>query len=254
LVYSEEISLNRQYESNIKWTKKLSNALKEKNIVTYYQPIVNNSDLSYEKYECLVRMIDEGKVVSPFFFLDVAKQTRQYFEITETVIYQAFELFKEKDVDFSINLSILDIMEPRVSKYILSMLEKYDIGSRVVFEIVESEYMENFGSVMDFIHEAKRYNCKIAIDDFGTGYSNFEYLIKLKADYLKIDGSIIKNIHKDENAFLVVSTIVEFSKKLGMKTVAEFVENEEIFKIVKELGIDYSQGYYFSEPKEGLRD
>ncbi|MBE0515146.1 EAL domain-containing protein [Sulfurimonas sp.] len=252
LVYSEEISLNRQYESNIIWTKKLSNALKEKNIITYYQPIVNNSSLSYEKYECLVRMIDSKKIIPPYFFLDVAKQTRQYFDITKTVVYQAFEMFKEKDVEFSINLSILDMLEPDVSKYILSMLEKYDIGSRVVFEIVESEYMENFEGVMSFIGEVKKYNCKIAIDDFGTGYSNFEYLIKLKADYLKIDGSIIKNIDKDENAFLVVSTIVEFSKKLGMKTIAEYVESEEIFKIVKELGIDYSQGYYFSEPKKDL--
>jgi len=190
--------------------------------------------------------------VAPFFFLEVAKQTRQYFDITKTVLYQAFEMFKEKDVEFSINLSILDIVEPKISKYILSMLKKYDIGPRVVFEIVESEYMENFEGVMNFIGEVKKYNCKIAIDDFGTGYSNFEYLIKLKADYLKIDGSIIKNIDKDENAYLVVSTIVEFSKKLGMKTIAEYVESEEIFKIVKELGIDYSQGYYFSEPKEEI--
>ncbi|MCK9453747.1 MAG: EAL domain-containing protein [Sulfurimonas sp.] len=253
LIYSEEISLNRQYENNIIWTKKLSEAIKQDNLTTYYQPIVNNSDLSYEKYECLVRMKDGDKIVSPFFFLDVAKQTRQYFDITKTVLYQAFELFKEKDVDFSINLSILDIMEPRIANYILDMLREYDIGSRVVFEIVESEYMDNFTKVLEFIREVKKYNCKVAIDDFGTGYSNFEYLIKLKADYLKIDGSIIKNIDKDENAYLVVSTIVEFSKKLGMKTIAEFVENEEIFKIVKELGIDYSQGYCFSEPKEDLQ-
>ena len=96
----------------------------------------------------------------------------------------------------------------------------------------------------------KKYKCKIAIDDFGTGYSNFEYLIKLKADFLKIDGSLIRNLERDDNARIVVSTIVEFSKKLGMKTIAEFVENEEIFNIVKEMGIDYSQGYFFSMPIE----
>ncbi|MFA7609853.1 MAG: EAL domain-containing protein [Sulfurimonas sp.] len=132
------------------------------------------------------------------------------------------------------------------------MLERYDIGSKIVFEIVESEYIEKFEDVMRFIAKVKKYNCKIAIDDFGTGYSNFEYLIKLKADYLKIDGSLIKNIDKDKNAYIVVSTIVDFAKKLGMKTVAEFVESEEIFNIVKNLGIDYSQGYYFCEPKKDL--
>jgi len=240
LVYDDEISLSKEYESNITWSKKLSFAIAQNNIVTYYQPIVNNANLKYEKYECLVRMIDENKVISPFFFLDIAKQTRQYFNITKTVLFQAFEMFKESDAEFSVNLSIIDMIEEQMFEYILLMLQKYNLGSRVVFEIVESEYIENFQGAINFINEVKKYGCKIAIDDFGTGYSNFEYLIRLKADYLKIDGSLIKNIDKDKNAYLVVSTIVDFAKKLKMKTIAEFVENEEIFKIVKELDIDYS--------------
>lgn len=252
LIYDESISLNHEYENNIKCTRKLSNAIKEGNIITYYQPIVNNSNLAYEKYECLVRMIDDNKAIPPSLFLEIAKQTRQYFDITKTVITQSFETFKNKDVEFSINLSTIDILENQISEYILMMLQKYNIGSRVVFEIVESEYIENFEGVIDFINQVKKYNCKIAIDDFGTGYSNFEYLIKLQADYLKIDGSLIKNIDTDKNALLVVSTIVEFSKKLGMKVIAEYVENEEIFKIVKDLEIDYSQGYYFSAPKKEI--
>ncbi len=251
-VYDESISLNREYENNIYWTKKLSNTIKDDNIRAYYQPIVNNTTLVYEKYECLVRMIDEDNIIAPFFFLDIAKRTRQYFHITKTVIYEAFEMFKDKEVDFSINLSIMDILDNQISEYILMMLEKYDIGSRVVFEIVESEYIENFEGVLSFVNEVKKYNAKIAIDDFGTGYSNFGYFIKIKADYLKIDGSLIKNIDTDRSAFLIVSTIVEFSKKLGMKTIAEYVENEKIFKVVKEMGIDYSQGHYFSAPNKGL--
>ncbi|MDT8339685.1 MAG: EAL domain-containing protein [Sulfurimonas sp.] len=252
LVYKESISLNKEYENNIMWSKKLSNALKNKNIITYYQPIVNNKTLGYEKYECLVRMLDEERIISPFFFLDIAKQTRQYFDITRTVIEQSFEMFKDKDVEFSINLSIDDILEPQISQYIVMMLERYGIGSKIVFEIVESEYIEKFEDVINFIAKVKKYNCKIAIDDFGTGYSNFEYLIKLRADYLKIDGSLIKNIDKDKNAYLVVSTIVDFSKKLGMKTIAEYVENDKIFDIIKELGVDYSQGYKFSEAKKDI--
>ncbi len=252
LVYSEDISLNRQYENNLKCTKKLSYAIKNDNIVTYFQPIVNNTNKIYEKYECLVRMIDGDEVISPFFFLEIARQTRQYFDITKTVIAQSFEMFKDKEVEFSINLSIIDILEPQMLEYIFMMLKKYDIGDRVVFEILESEYIENFEGVIYFINEIKKYKCKVAIDDFGTGYSNFAYLIKLKADYLKIDGSLIKNLDRDKNSFLVVSTIIEFSKKLGMKTIAEFVENEEIFKIVKNLGVDYSQGYFFSAPKKDV--
>ena len=158
-------------------------------------------------------------------------------------------MFKDKDSEFSINLSVKDILEVQMSDYILEMLQRYGIGSRVVFEIVESESIENFEGVIHFINQVKKYGCKIAIDDFGTGYSNFEYLIKLKADFLKIYGSLIKNLEHDKNARIVVSTIVEFSKKLGMKTIAEFVENEEIFTIVQDLGIDYSQGYHFSQAK-----
>lgn len=252
VIYDESISLNHEYENNIYWAKKLSDAIENDNIVAYFQPIINNSNLAYEKYECLVRIIDNGKVISPFFFLDVAKQTRQYFSITKAVINQAFEKFKDLDNEFSINLSIKDILNEQISEYILEMLQKYNIGARVVFEIVESESIENFEGVINFINLVKKYDCKIAIDDFGTGYSNFEYLIKLQADYLKIDGSLIKNLNSDKNAFIVVSTIVDFSKKLGMKTIAEYVENEEIFNIVRDLGIDYSQGYYFSAPKSEI--
>lgn len=252
VIYDESISLNHEYENNIYWAKKLSDAIENNNIVSYFQPIINNSNLAYEKYECLVRIIDNDKVISPFFFLDVAKQTRQYFSITKAVINQAFEKFKDLENEFSINLSIKDILNQQISEYILDMLQKYGIGSRVVFEIVESESIENFEGVINFINLVKKHNCKIAIDDFGTGYSNFEYLIKLQADYLKIDGSLIKHINSDKNTFMVVSTIVDFSKKLGMKTIAEFVENEDIFKTVKDLGIDYSQGYHFSAPKSEI--
>jgi PAS domain S-box-containing protein/diguanylate cyclase (GGDEF)-like protein len=97
IIFDESISLNEEYEKNIKCTRKLSNAIKEGCIITYYQPIVNNSNLSYEKYECLVRMIDGNRVVTPYFFLEVAKQTRQYLDITKTVIYQSFEMFKDKE-------------------------------------------------------------------------------------------------------------------------------------------------------------
>lgn len=253
IIYNDDISLNNTYANNIRWTKKLAIALQNDNIITHYQPIVSNRTLKYEKYEALVRMIDEdGATIAPFYFLDISKKTKKYFDITKLVIAQSFEMFKTNEIEFSINLSVMDIAEPQILDYIVMMLQRYSIGSRVVFEIVESEYIENFNIVTSFIDEVKKYGCKIAIDDFGTGYSNFEYLIKLKADYLKIDGSLIKNINTDYNAFLVVSTIVEFSKKLNMQTIAEFVENEEVFKIVQQLGIDYSQGYYFSTPKEKL--
>lgn len=251
VIFSEEISLNKEYENNLMCAKRLSKALKNSNIVPFFQPIVDNASLEIVKYEALVRMRDEQMgIIAPYNFLRVAKQTRQYFDITKAMIEKSLALFSTKESICSINLSIKDILESDVVDFIFEKLKEHNMSSRVLFEIVESEYIDNFDAVSDFIKKSKAMGCKIAIDDFGTGYSNFEYLTRLDIDFLKIDGSLIKNIAKDKNKYLVVSTIVEFAKKMGVKTVAEFVEDEETFDIVKSLGIDFSQGYHFSKPIE----
>lgn len=254
LVYSDEISLNDTYKDNILWSNKIKEAIHHGRIVPYFQPIVNNINQKFEKYEALVRLIEEdGSVVSPYFFLDISKKTKQYTTITKIMIEKSFEHFKEKTAQFSINLTMEDIVNDEINHFIFQLLEKYQIGTRVVFEIVESESIQNYETVSEFIKKLKFYGCKIAIDDFGSGYSNFEYILKLKVDYLKIDGSLIKNIVKDPNSKIIVSTIVNFAKQLGIKTIGEFVENEEIFKIMQELGIDYSQGYHFQAPKSNTQ-
>jgi diguanylate cyclase (GGDEF)-like protein/PAS domain S-box-containing protein len=252
VIYDDSISLNEEYQNNIKWAKKIKYALVNNKIVPVFQPIVNNITNQWEKYEALVRLEDNEKLISPYFFLEISKKTKHYIQITKVMIYKSFEMFKDKDVEFSINLTIEDILNEDIKEYIFTMLEQYKMGTRVVFEIVESESIENFEEIAIFIKEIKNYGCKIAIDDFGTGYSNFEYLMKVKADYIKIDGSMIKDIDTNTDAQMVVSTIVDFAKKMGIKTIAEFVENESILKKVKELEIDFSQGYYFSKPKQEL--
>lgn len=250
LVYEPSLLLNAECANNIKWTKKLQQAIRNDKITPFYQPIVDNLTGEYRKYESLVRLIDEeGKVISPFFFLEIAKRTKYYRSITKTVLEKSFECFKVMQSSFSVNLTIKDIMDDETQETIFRLLEHYGIGERVVFEIVESEGIENYDRIILFIKTVKGYGCKIAIDDFGTGYSNFEYLLKLKADFIKIDGSLIKNLHNDDEAKILVATIVSFAKQLGMKTIAEFVSDEQIYTIVKEMGIDYSQGYYFGEPR-----
>ncbi len=255
VVYSEDISLNDTYKDNILWSKKIKKALLSGKIVPYFQPIVNNQSQAFEKYESLVRLIeDDGKIISPYFFLEISKKTKQYSSITKMMIEKSFEYFQNKTCEFSINLTMEDIVNKEMNSFIFTLLEKFQIGSRVVFEIVESESIQNYETVSGFIKKLKSFGCKIAIDDFGSGYSNFEYILKLNVDYLKIDGSLIKNITTDPNAKIVVSTIVDFAKKLGIKTIAEFVENEAIFKVMQELGIDYSQGYYFQAPQSGTKE
>ena len=128
------------------------------------------------------------------------------------------------------------------------MIKKYNIANRVVFEILEDESIKNYQCLISFIDEIKALGCKVAIDDFGSGYSNFEHLLKMNIDYLKIDASLIKNIATDETSYKITKTIIEFAKNLNLKTIAEYGENEKIFNIVRDLGADYSQGYFFSEP------
>ena len=250
VVYDKNLGIEKIHEKNILWTSKLKKALESDNIVPYYQAIYNLKTEKIEKYEALVRLIDEDNIaISPFYFLDVAKKSKQYLKLTKEVIRKSFEYFTDKDYEFSINLTLEDITNKNISSYIIDMLKEYNIAPKVVFEIVESEGIQDFEYVNNFIDSVKKLGCKIAIDDFGSGYSNFEYLIKLNADYIKIDGSLIKDILLNKNNQEIVITIVDFAKRQGFKTIAEFVSSKEIFDKVKELGLDYAQGYYIHEPK-----
>lgn len=253
IVYDKSMSLDEEYENNMLWTKRIKDAIKNDRIVLYFQPIVDNNTLKANKYESLIRLIDEhGNVITPYFFLEIAKKAKLYKQLTKIVIQKSFENFRENDFDFSINLSVDDIVDKEISEYILEMLAIYNISDRVIFEIVESESIENFYEIQKFIKNVKLLGCRIAIDDFGTGYSNFEYLMRLEADFIKIDGSIIKEIIHNKNSEIITKVIIDFAKRMNIEVIAEFVENEKIFNKVKELGIENSQGYYFSQPKPTL--
>lgn len=254
LVFYNELDNLQEYENNMLWTKKVKSALLEDKIIVYYQPIINNQLETIEKFECLVRMIDGNKIISPYFFLDISKKSNQYKEITKIVIEKSFKKFSTLKFDFSVNISYEDIEDNTFLQYIKDMLKEYKVNKRVVFEILEDENIKDYDILINFINEVKQLGCKVAIDDFGTGYSNFEHLLKLDIDYLKIDASLIKNIATDENSLKITKTIIEFAKNLNLKTIAEFVESEEIYIIVKELGADFSQGYHFSAPISDPKD
>ena len=253
LIYDRSLGIEAEIEHNMEWNKKLKTALKEDKIICYYQPILNNHTGKIEKYESLMRMIDsDGTVVSPFKFLHIAKKSKQYLSITKKVIEHSFEKFKDEECEFSINLTMEDITSVEINALLDFKLSDKRYKGKVVYEVVESEGIEKIEPVYEFIKKAKEASCKIAIDDFGTGYSNFEYLIKLSPHYIKIDGSMIKNITSNKDSEEVVRTIIDFAQKRHLKTIAEFVSSKEIYEKVIELGIDYSQGYFIGEPKAEL--
>ncbi|MDA7817469.1 bifunctional diguanylate cyclase/phosphodiesterase [Sulfurimonas sp.] len=253
-IYEERMHFEDEYERNIKLSAIVRDAIENSNILPYFQAIVDTKTQEIKKYECLARLIDaNGKILSPVLFIPISKNIKVYSEVTKIIINKSFEMFENSKYEFSINLSIEDIMNSDIFKFILDKLKDSNASRRVTFEILESDAIEDFKKVERFVSEVKRYGAKIAIDDFGSGYSNFAYLTKMSADYIKIDGSLIKNIDVDKNSLIVVETIVEFANKLGMQTIAEFVHSSTVMDKVKELGIDYSQGFYLDEPTVTLK-
>ena len=254
LFYTKDLSLNKEYENNLKWIKEIKNAIKEDRITIFFQPILDNHTHTVSKFETLIRLIDkEGNIITPYHFLEIAKKAKLYKQLTKIVLNKSFAAFEHNNYDFSINITIDDILDQEIQNYIFETLDKNRaIATRTIFEIVESESIKNFEEIEAFIQKIKTYGCRIAIDDFGTGYSNFEHLMRLQADYIKIDGSIIKEIVHDKRSELITSVIVTFANKMNIETIGEYVETKEIHEKLLKLGVDKFQGYYFDKPQANL--
>jgi diguanylate cyclase (GGDEF)-like protein len=253
-IYENRMNFELEYERNLYLSGVVRDAVYKSKIFPYFQAILDTKTRKIVKYECLARLMDANeKILSPLLFIPVAKNIKIYSAVTRIIIDKSFEMFEENNFEFSVNLSIDDIMNQEIFHYIMEKLKSSKASSRVTFEILESEAIQDFQKVTRFISEVRRYGAKIAIDDFGNGYSNFSYLTKMNPDFIKIDGDIIKDIDVDKTAYLVVETIVAFAKKLGIQTIAEYVHSSMVMDKVVELGIDFSQGYYIDEPSIYLK-
>lgn len=248
LIYDEEMEVKSHYRDNIRWSQKIRSALASGRIVPYYQPIVDNATGRIVEYEALMRMIDEDGTVIPPTFLGVAKRSRQYTALTKTMVNKVIEALPHCSGLMALNLTVEDIIDSDTAAFLYDRLSPPEVGPRIVLEITETEGIENYGEIAEFIEKLKARGCRFAIDDFGSGYSNFAHLLRLKIDYLKIDGSIIMNIIDSRDSQAIAHVIVDAARRLGMKTIAEFVGSPRIQAKVKELDIDYSQGYYIGQP------
>ncbi len=254
LYYDESFHIKESYKNNLLWIKRLRDALANDRVVPFYQPIVNARTLKIEKYEALVRIIEEdGTIVPPVEFLEIAKKVRLYHQITMLMIDKVFEeMAHHPMLQCSINLSIEDIYDTFMNTYIIEKIKQCPHSDRIIFEILESEGIENYEIINSFISQVKEYGVEIAIDDFGAGYSNFVYITKLDIDYIKIDGSIIRNIDTDTISQIITKTIIDFASQLNIRTVAEFVHNESVNSYLKNLSLDHLQGYFYGEPTPTL--
>ena len=249
---SNSTCLKRQ-KNNIYWIHKIKEALADRRIFPYYQPVMNNHTLEVEKYECLARIEEDKVLIPPIRFMEAAKLTGMLSFITKTMIEQSCENFRDNDYQFSINITNDDLNMGYLKDFLLRHTKKNNIHpSRIILEILEDVASINEDVVLEQLHSLREEGFKIAIDDFGSEYSNFSRLLDFHPDYLKIDGSFIKNIIHCEKSQIIVEAIVLLAHKSNIKIIAEYVHNEVVQEKVKELGIDYSQGFYFSEPKAHL--
>lgn len=253
VIYNEDLDISKEIIENTKNITILREAIKNDNIRPFFQPIYNVRTQKIEKYECLVRIVqDDGTIIPPYKFLNVAIKSKQYFHITKIMITKSFEYFKDKDYEFSINLSSSDMINDDMQNFIISSLKEFSEPQRVVFEILEDDKLGNYNEIKNFIKLTKRFGCKFAIDDFGSGYSNFSHVNELNVDYLKIDASLVKYINSDENSRIITKTIINFASTLGLKTIAEYVEDIESLEMLQKMGVNYVQGYYIGKPEKDL--
>jgi diguanylate cyclase (GGDEF)-like protein len=257
-VYNNEIDTKDVIKKSMYWREKIKVAIEDSLVTPFYQPIFNRNN-EIVKYETLMRLKDkndEGEIVylSPYLFLDVSIKTKQYLQLSNQVISKAFTDILKTERQVSLNLSFKDILD---SDFVMSLdknLDKLDNEKKeqVVFEILESDYITDYSLLEEFVIKYRNQGIKIAIDDFGTGYSNFAHILKIRPDYIKIDGSLIKNINTDKNSYELVKSIIDFSKALNLKVIAEFVHSADVYKTVLDLGVDEFQGFYLAEPGKNI--
>ena len=237
------------------WTDRIKRALREDLFVVYAQPIASLNGPLPDRYELLVRLCDEGgTVVPPASFLPVAERFGLIAEIDAWMIRRAISLIERerragRKIVAEVNLSGQSICDPELPDLIEAELTKAPIDpSQLVFEITETAAIANMDEARALASRIRRWGCRFALDDFGAGFGSFYYLKYLPVDYLKIDGEFIRNLATSEIDQRMVVAMVEIARALGLQTIAEFVETEEILERLREFGVDFAQGYHIGRP------
>lgn len=253
--YALYSSIEEENVQNIMEVKAfLKESIEKSTVVPVYQPIVMRDGSM--KYEVLMRIISSDGVdlVAPSYFLEIAKRHRYYNDISQMVIFKALQEMRHHNHTLSFNFSYIDIKNNSFMKKLEENIKEQGVGERLVFEIVETEHLDNMEIALDFIERFRVYGIKIAIDDFGSGYSNFANIFRIRPDFVKIDGSLVQEMLHNRDIFLFIETIIAFSHRLGIEVIAEFVSSKEIYDAIMSLDIDACQGYFLGKPQEIIAD
>lgn len=255
-VYSPEDRYLENLHSRFMQKESINRAIENDRFLPWFQPILNLKEDKVNHYEALARMLDEdGKIIMPSGFIDTAERFGLIGSIDRIIIKKTMQLQAEmqrqgRHISFGMNLSGKDMGNKELLSYIHDMVSETGANpSCLIFEITETAAIHDLDLAINFINALKSIGCCFSLDDFGVGFTSFVYLREMHVDYIKIDGSFIKNLHLNPNDQLFVKAITDVAKGMGVKTVAEFVEKEETVGLLREYGVDYAQGYLIGKPR-----
>ena len=253
-LFTESDSTREHIHSRLLWKDAIEKALHEKRLILYFQPIMNIQNRHISHHEVLLRLVNEnGEIVPPGNFIPEAEQTGLINTIDFYVIKQAI-LYLSKSPDLqskiAINLSGKTINDENLVSYIKELLYSFHVSAeRIIFEVTETAAVADIVVASNIMEQINAIGCNFALDDFGIGFSSFYYLKKLPVEYIKIDGSFIRNIVNNPDDQLFVQAISKVISGLGKKTVAEFVEDDAALQLLNKFGVDYAQGYHIGKPQ-----
>lgn len=251
LTYTPDLGLEQFNAQKMKMIMILNNAISNNLVIPYFQGIRDNSRGEIDMYESLMRIEDsEGNIYTPYHFMDIAKEYGYYADISAIMINKVMNIFRDRKENVTINMNISDVYNYNIVHSILKFLRTAPHPENFIFELTETEEIDDYQVIFEFVEKVHEAGGKIAIDDFGSGFSNIVHVFKIPSDYIKIDGEIIKNITSDVYALEFLEMISGWSKKHSKEIIAEFVEDNSIQGIVEQNGIRFSQGYLYSKPSK----
>lgn len=263
-VYTPEDKELAQRKDEMGWVGRIHRVLEERRFVLYSQkilPLGENSHGDEQHHELLLRMLDsDGSIVPPMAFIPAAERYNLMPTIDRWVIHEALSRYAELAPEraahgtFAINLSGASICDEHMLEFIREQFRSFKVPpEKICFEITETAAIANLTQAVQLIRALKELGCRIALDDFGSGMSSFTYLKHLEVDYLKIDGSFVKDMVKNPVDYATVEAINRIGHVMGIRTIAEYVEDDKILRALRELNVDFAQGYGVEKPHEAWR-
>jgi EAL domain-containing protein (putative c-di-GMP-specific phosphodiesterase class I)/GGDEF domain-containing protein len=250
-IFYDSGSAERNAHFSNKTYELLQENIERRMVTPYFQGIFRNDALTKPaKFESLMRLVDrQGRVLSPAAFLEKSKEYRLYTQLMLQMIDKVFDVLTHYDVSVTLNLSYVDINNVLLRESLLERLAKEEVGRRLTVEILESDQIRDLETVNEFIFRLKKSGVMIAIDDFGSGYSNYDNLLNLEIDYVKLDGSLISKIH-DRKHRIILGNMVNICHELGIETVAEYISDTDVLDMAQSIGVDYFQGHHLHKPQQ----